>query len=89
VSEQTFWNYEPTPARRVRVIVGTSPRKTWWCADLEGEEREAIEVTYHGDKFYFDNADGRGWSKVTHGRGGPEWGHRSLPVAGLVPEPGQ
>ena len=78
--ERTYWNYEPTPARIVRVIVGKSERPTWWCADLEGTEREAIEVNYHGHKFYLDNENGEGWNKVTRGRGGPEWGHSSLPV---------
>lgn len=78
--ERTFWNYEPTPARKVRVIVGPSPVDTWWCAELEGSERAAVEVNYHGDKFYLDNEDGQGWAKVTQGRGGPDWGHGSLPV---------
>jgi hypothetical protein len=78
--DQTFWNYEPTPARIVRVIVGPSERETWWCAKLVGTEREAVEVNYHGDIFYLDNEDGSGWGKVTGGRGGPEWGHSSLPV---------
>lgn len=81
---RTFWNYEPTPARIVRVIVGKSERPTWWCAELEGTEREAVEVNYHGNKFYLDNEDGQGWAKVTQGRGGPDWGHSSLPVASLV-----
>lgn len=31
--------------------------------------------------FFLDNADERGWLKVTEGRGGPAFGHRSLPVA--------
>ena len=85
--EQTFWNYEPTPARKVRVIVGPSPVKTWWCADLAGQEREAVEVSYAGQPpFYLDNADGSGWRKVTTGRGGPDWGHSSLPVSSLAKE---
>ena len=80
MSEQTFWNYEPTPARKVRVVVGKSPKPTWWCADIEGQERDAVEVNYHGTIHYLDNEDGSGWNKVTSGRGGPEWEHRSLPV---------
>lgn len=78
--ERTFWNGEPAPARKVRVIVGPSPVKTWWCAELEDTEREAVEVNYYGEKFYLDNEDGGGWNKVTHGRGSPQWGHSSLPV---------
>jgi hypothetical protein len=77
--EQTFWNYEPTPARKVRVIVGKSLRPTWWCAELAGQERAAVEVNYYGEKFYLDDEDGSGWNKVTRGRGGPDWGHSSLP----------
>jgi hypothetical protein len=78
--ERTFWNGEPTPAQKVRVIVGPSPVKTWWCAELEGTERAAVEVNYHDEKFYLDNEDGSGWAKVTHGHGSPQWGHSSLPV---------
>lgn len=81
---QTFWNYEPTPARIVRVIVGPSPVETWWCAELAGTEREAVEVNYHGEKFYLDNENGSGWAKVTAGRGGPDWGHSSLPAERVV-----
>jgi hypothetical protein len=81
---QTYWNGEPTPARIVTAIVGKSPVKTWWCADLAGTERQAVEVDYHGQKFYLDNEDGSGWNKVTHGRGSPQWGHSSLPVERVV-----
>ena len=78
---ETFWNYEPTPARKVRVIVGPSPKKTWWCAMLAGTEREAVEVSYAGQApFYLDNEDGSGWHKVTTGRGGPDQSHSELPV---------
>lgn len=83
--DETFWNFEPTPARIVRVIVGKSPKKTWWCAELEGTEREAVEVSYPGGApFYLDNADGSGWAKVTLGRGSPNWGHSELPVRALA-----
>jgi hypothetical protein len=81
----TYWNFKPTPARIVRVIVGKSPRPTWWCAAFEGQEREAVEVTYGGAKFYLDNEDGSGWEKVTDGRGGPNWSHSELPVSRVLP----
>lgn len=29
---------------------------------------------------------GDGWAKVTKGKGGPDWGHRSLPVAEVLGE---
>lgn len=86
MTEKTFWNYEPTPCRIVRVVVGKSPRPTWWCANLAGTEREAVEVNYHGNPFYLDNdvgptwSAGSGWRKVTVGRGGPDFGHAELPI---------
>lgn len=92
MSEPTYWNFEPTPARIVRVIVGKSLRPTWWCAGLEGQEREAVEVTYFGDVFYLDNEKsqhnipGGGWAKVTHGRGSPGFGHSELPVRKVLAE---
>jgi hypothetical protein len=76
---QTFWNFELTPCRQVRVKVGPPPYPTWWCAQFEGTIRKAVEVNYHGTKFYLDDEDGSGWAKVTQGRGGPATGHNSLP----------
>lgn len=75
----TFWNGERTPARKVRVRVGTVPVKTWWCAGMEGTVRDAVEITYHDTKFYLDDEDGIGWEKVTTGHGGPRSYSRSLP----------
>lgn len=83
-NQQTFWNGEPTPARKVRVIVGPSPKPTWWCAELAGQERAAVEVSYFGDRFYLDDEDGSGWAKVTQGRGSPQYGHSSLPVSKVL-----
>lgn len=81
---RTYWNGQHTFARRVRVIVGKSPAPTWWCADLEGTTREAVEVIY-GGVFYLDNEDGSGWRKVTIYRGYPQAGHSSIPVAAVLP----
>lgn len=75
----TYWNGEPTPARRVRVRVGPSPVATWWCAGLAGTERKAVEVRYGGRVFYLDDEDGSGWRKVTEGHGSPRWSSGSLP----------
>lgn len=86
MSDKTFWNFEPTPARKVRVIVGPCLRPTYWHNGLEGTEREAVEVNYHGEIFYLDNEGGpswpagEGWDKVTKGRGSPDWGHSEIPV---------
>lgn len=77
--ERTYWNGEPTPCRKVRVIVGTVPIATWWCHGLTGTEREAVEVTYGEQTFYLDNEDGSGWAKVTRGRGMWTAYHASLP----------
>lgn len=85
-TESTFWNGEPTHCRKVRVIVGPSPRKTWWCAGLQGTVRDAVEVNYHGEVFYLDNPGPpaanphEGWLKVTKGHGSPQWAHHELPV---------
>jgi hypothetical protein len=81
---RTCWNGEPAECRKVRVIVGRSERRTWWCADLEGQERDAVEVTYADQVFYLDNADGNGWAKVTIGRGSPGYGHAELPVERVI-----
>lgn len=75
----TYWNGEETPAWRVVVRVGHAPRPTWWCAELEGTERDAVRVEYGGEVFYLDDEDGSGWRKVTTGRGSPAYGFRSLP----------
>ena len=75
---ETFWNGEPTPCKRVIVRVGHSMRPTWWCAELEGREREAVFVEYGSTHYFLDNKDGSGWAKVLAG-GGPEQFHRSLP----------
>ena len=77
---KTYWNGERCEAKIVRVIVGKSERPTWWCAELENKEREAVEVFYGGQKFYLDNEDGSGSAKITLGKGSPQWGHKSLPI---------
>lgn len=77
--ENTYWNGEPANCRRVIVRVGTVEKPTWWCAGMEGTEREAVEVNYYSQTLYLDNEDGSAWLKVTKGGGGPEWGHKSLP----------
>ena len=89
----TFWNGEPCRARIVRVIVGKAMQPTWWCASLEGQEREAVEIQY-GDfplayldnEAWEDHEAGAGWRKVTIGRGSPQYGHWSLPVERVLEE---
>lgn len=51
----TFWNYQPAKARKVKVIVGEAPKKTWWCYGLEGTIREAVEIKQGHQTFYLDN----------------------------------
>jgi len=83
----TFWNREPAVCRRVIVRVGKALRPTWWCADLEGQEHPAVEITYDGSMFFIDNEYGVGWRKVTLGQGapfGPHSRHRSLPDDSVV-----
>lgn len=51
---------------------------TWWFAGLGGTVRDAVEVTYGGRSFLLDDEDGRGWAKVTEGRGSPRRSHSGL-----------
>lgn len=87
MQELTYWNGERCQAEKVRVIVGTPRRATWWFAGLEGTERRAVRITADGQTFYIDNDDGPdwaagdGWDKVTIGKGSPQWGHASLDVS--------
>lgn len=75
---KTYWNGEPCKATIVQVIVGKAEKPTYWYADLEGTERQAVRVEQEGDVFYLDNQDGSGWMKVTVGMGSPQYGHKSL-----------
>lgn len=77
--DRTYWNYEPCLVRRCIVKVGHSEKPTWWCAHLEGLEREAIEITTPaGQQFIIDNENDRGYRKCLAG-GGPDSGHASYP----------
>lgn len=85
---ETFWNGEPAPAVKTRVIVADAPQfPQYWARHLVGEFRDAVRVTYGGQTFYLDNADGSGWRKVTTGHGSPRWGHAELVVEREVFEP--
>lgn len=88
---ETYWNGEPTRCERVVVKVGKAP-PGWWCASLEGTERDAVAVwvgTVERPMFLYDGdwppsgplATGAGtaWEKVTTGRGMSKFGHMSLP----------
>src|SRR5687768_9592874 len=77
----TFWNGEPCTARRVLVKVGKALKPTWWCAELEGTVRRAVEITsWSGKPFFLDDEEKQsGWRKVTVGMGSPQFGHSSLP----------
>lgn len=78
------WNGEPAEVRRVVVKVGEPLRPTWWCARLEGQEWDAVEVRYGGRTFFLDDSDGSGWAKVIFGHGSPNVSHRSLPDSSVV-----
>jgi len=60
MAEQTYWNGEPTPCRRVLVRVGAVEKPSWWCNGLEGTERRAVEVRYGGVVMLIDDDDGEG-----------------------------
>ena len=86
MNEETYWNGEPCDAKRVEVIVGQSPRPTWWSAKFVGQKRPAVRIRYGGQQFYIDDEDGIGWDKVTSGRGSFRITHFSLPVEREVGE---
>lgn len=82
---QTYWNGAPAEAVRCVVRVGKSPRDSWWCVNLEGQERDAVRVTHDGQAtFFLDDQDDKGWYKVTEGRGSPWIGHNQLPDSSEV-----
>jgi hypothetical protein len=55
-NEQTFWNGEPTPARKVTGVVLDAPEfPQYWARPLVGTRRNAVEVTYNGETFYLDD----------------------------------
>jgi hypothetical protein len=75
----TYWNGERCEARRCVVIIPKAEKSSYWYAEHEGKEWDAVEIKYGDSVFYIDNANGLGWAKVTHGQGSPSWGHGSLP----------
>lgn len=74
------WNYEPCEAHCGTVIISESPLDSWWCAELKGQRRKCVRVTYHGDVFFLDDEDGSGSRKVFELGGGPDTGHSNIPV---------
>lgn len=83
MTEQTYWNGEPTPARKISAIVidkGFFP--LYWAKvdGLVGQRINIVEVIYGNRTFYLDDRNGSGWAKVTTGFGSPRWGHRSVDV---------
>jgi hypothetical protein len=74
------WNYEPAPAERGTVVVGTVEVPTWWCAGMTGTRRKCVRVQSWGEAFFIDDEDGSGTVKVYERGGGPDSSHKSLPV---------
>ena len=74
------WNYEDCQAQTGTAIVGKCERPTYWHAGLEGQRRRVVRVDYKGDVFFIDDEDGSGSRKVFERGGGPDSGHKSLPV---------
>ena len=79
-AQQPRWNGEKCHAVLGSVVIGKAVRPTWWCADLAGERRACVRVTYKGDMFYLDNDDGSGYRKVFEQGGGPNSSHSDIPV---------
>lgn len=59
-------------------VAGRHAPLAWW-REVQETERAAVEVLYGSQRQLLDDEDGRGWAKVTEGRGSPLLGHRDLP----------
>jgi hypothetical protein len=60
------WSGYPVEAKACLVTVGVAP-KNWWCHDLTGQQRKAIEVKLGSQTVYIDNEDG--WALTIFLRG--------------------
>jgi hypothetical protein len=80
---KTYWNGKPCNVKKVKIIVGKALRPTWWCAEFEGQIRNALEVEQSGEKFYLED-DYDSNFKLTAGMGSPSYGHKSLPCACVI-----
>jgi hypothetical protein len=87
VSEGTFWNGLPTPARRGTAVVADAPEFPLYWARLDGLIGQRIDVVevvldgvnYGGGITYLDDREGQGWAKVTGG-GGASSGHANVSI---------
>jgi hypothetical protein len=79
-TRQAKWNYEPCEAQTGTVVVGKTNAPLGWSRGLEGTRRRCVRVNYKGDVFWLDDEDGSGSRKVFRRGGGPDTGHKSLPV---------
>ena len=89
MSETTYWNGLPTPARKVTGVVREwepekDPPAAWW-RELVGQRVPAVRVVldgvnYGGGVTFLWDGDGSGWRKVTVGHGSPRYGHRNVPL---------
>lgn len=73
MTEPTFWNGEPTPARKVWAVVADSEAPLYWARDLVGTRREAVEVVYGDATFYIDDG-------AREEREVSVWGDDAMPV---------
>ena len=89
MTEETYWNGEPTPCRKVTVrLPETSEFPQFWGRALLGTEQPAVLVEYTDDMTYLLwDGDGSGWAKVTTGKGSPWAGHKQLPADCEILEP--
>lgn len=74
------WNGEEAEITLGTVICGKSLRKTWWCADKEGERLDCVKVNYYDQEFFLYDGDKSGRRKVLFGQGSPTEYHASVPV---------
>lgn len=83
LNNQPMWNGQDCQATSGSVVVGKSPKSTWWCAELEGERVPCVRVKYGDRTFYISNENYQGFDKVFNHHGALNVPHASIPVDDL------
>lgn len=79
-------NFESKPCevKKVKVCVGKAAGPNWWCKDLEGTVRNAVQLEINSEIFFFDNEGPDGFDAVVGGKVGTQL--RKLPQSSEVVE---
>jgi hypothetical protein len=78
---KTYWNGEPCQAAMGTAEVADASFPLYWARELVGQRIAVVRVDYFDDlPMYLDDQGGKGWRKVTEGRGSPRVGHRNVAI---------